>query len=43
VGDAGVVASVICEAGVLYGIHNEKHKNNTTKIHERHATLLKGR
>jgi len=42
-GDTAVVTSVICEAEVLFGIHNEKHKNSTTKIHERYAALLKGK
>jgi len=42
-GDTAVVTSVICEAEVLFGIHNEKSKNSTTKIHERYAALLKGK
>ena len=43
VGDTAVVSSVICEAEVLFGIHNEKRKNSETKIHERYAALLKGK
>jgi tRNA(fMet)-specific endonuclease VapC len=43
VGDTAVVSSVICEAEVLFGIHNERRKNSQTKIHERYAALLKGK
>jgi len=42
-GDTAVVSSVICEAEVLFGIRNEKHKNSDTKIGERYAALLKGK
>ena len=41
VGDTAVVSSVICEAEVLYGILNEKRRNNGTKIGERYDALLK--
>ena len=43
VGDTAVVASVICEAEVLFGIRNEKRRNSSTKIDERYAALLKGK
>jgi predicted nucleic acid-binding protein len=43
VGDTAVSTSIICEAEVLYGIHNEKRRNSSTKIHERYAALLKGK
>jgi predicted nucleic acid-binding protein len=43
VGDTAVVSSVICEAEVLFGIHNEKRKNSDTKIGQRYDALLKGK
>ena len=42
-GDTSLVTSAICEAELLYGIRNERRKNSSTKIHERYATVLKGR
>lgn len=42
-GDTALVTCSICEAEILFGIHNEKRKNSSTKIHERFESLLRGR
>jgi len=42
-GDTSLVTCAICEAEILYGIHNEKRKYPESKIANAYETLLKGR
>src|ERR1700722_17695711 len=42
-GDTALVTSAICEAEILFGIHNEKRKNGSTKLITSFETILKGR
>jgi len=42
-GDTSLVTCAICEAEILYGIHNGKRKNAESKIGDRYDTILRGR
>jgi len=42
-GDTALVTCAICEAEILYGVHNEKRKHPESKILGTYETVLKGR